>query len=239
MAKKKNDTSDQSEGDKIEVRSAPKVNDVAKPGSTAASPTSRPIITNHSSIIKQDPMVSGGEDSSDDTEKSETDKENNSKSKSKIKIAPLNEGLKTDKGEVDKKEAVEPEPPLAEKNLEEKLPDDSEDAESQKIIAEEPVEEDSENSDSGAIETLAKSADNKKSSKQAQEEEARQEKVKELIASKKYNANIVEGGHKATSQKFATWILIFLVLCSAAVYLAIDAGYLDIGVDLPYEIIKN
>ena len=43
--------------DKEEPSSAPKLFDVAKPGKTAASATSRPIIVGHGSSMKQDPMV--------------------------------------------------------------------------------------------------------------------------------------------------------------------------------------
>ena len=87
MAKKKENSQDKpvETSEKVEVKSAPRVNDVAKPGSTAASPTSRPIITNHSNMIKQDPMVSGASSDKDLAE----DKEQKEVKKSEIKIEPI------------------------------------------------------------------------------------------------------------------------------------------------------
>lgn len=212
--------------EKSSVRSAPQVNDIAKPGQTAALPTSRPIITSHTGIIKQDPMVAG--ENSDKTEQPSSDEKSETTSKkSETVITPIVSD-----------QDVEDMP--AEPDNTDKQPAEVADKPEAGVPTEEENPAESSSSDSAAIDSLADSAEAKKQdSKEAEAKEKQDQKVKELIASKKYFVPIVEGGHKATSQRFMTWLLILLILASVGVYFAIDAGYLDVGLELPYDLIKE
>lgn len=234
MAKKTKDENPQEEAD---VKSAPQINDVAKPGSAPAPATSRPVITGHGSMIKKDPMVAGGDDKKEENDSAEDKKP--LKKKTEIKLTPLDEANseesaeETDEKVVEKEEAQEPEETdVVEPAAEEPKPD-----------VEKKDEETPENpstSEAAAIESLAGSAQSKNpTTKEVEAEKVREAKVKELIETKKYNVQITEGGHKATSQRIVSWILLLLLLCAVGVYLAADAGYIDIGVDLPYDLIKN
>lgn len=219
MAKKKSDSELESAGEKIEVKSAPQVNDVAKPGSIAASPTSRPIITSHVGMIKQDPMVAGHD----------SEPEEKTAKKSEIKLEPISEEKKP---ETEEKTPEEPDKTEEEKESTKPLEENQSEDEEKK--------DDSTSSDSAAIDSLASAAESKKVlAKEEEVEQAKEAKIEELINSKKYNVSIVEGGHKATSQKIISWVLLLLLLAAVGAYLAVDAGYLDIGIDLPYDLIKN
>ncbi len=214
--KKNNDTTDGLEPEAEEVKTAPKIKDVANPGETPPSATARPIITGHGSILKQDPMMA---------DKSEPDEKITTK-KAELTIKPETESEpeSTETSEESPKGENKDEPPEA--NEAEK--------------GETKNDEDSTGSDSAAIDSLATSAGNKKQdAKQAEEERKKTEKINELIASKRYSIPITEGGHKASSQRFMSWLLLILLASAVGVYLAIDAGYLDIGIALPFDLIKN
>lgn len=207
-----------------------KINDVAKPGQTPPPPTSRPIITGHSGVIKHDPMVSPTEDDADENDENKEEKKGKITKKSELKLeAPpgLTRGSSSDDTENpapadDKPESSEPE----QKETGKKDDQESSDEES--------------SSDKAAIDTLADSASGKKqTAKEAEETEKNRKKIEELIESKKYSVPIVEGGHKASSQRVASWAFLLLLLVAVGVYLAIDAGYLDIGISLPYDFIAN
>ena len=228
MAKSKIKKTDDPQ-EKSTVKSVPQVNDIAKPGQTAALPTSRPIITSHTGIIKQDPMVaSDGSAESDQTSKPDEKSEAVSK-KSEIVINPISSEQDTI--------TLKNEPEKEEKST--RTPEDDIEKSESETPAEESAQESS-SSDSAEINSLADSAEAKKQAgKDTETKEQEAEKIKELIASKKYFVPIVEGGHKATSQRFMTWLLILLVMASVGVYFAIDAGYLDVGLELPYDLIKE
>lgn len=234
MAKKKTEKTEKLKSQEPQVKSAPQVNDVAKPGETAALPTSRPVIAGHTPMIKQDPMVSV-QNSDSDGETIQVTKSGSITKKADLKVDP-----------------IENEEPAPEENISDTPANDTaapdtessdDKPENNSVVKDEQGEErntEEESSEPAAIDSLATSAENKKlSAKAAEEEKAGQEKIKELISSKKYSVQIVEGGHKATSQRFMSWLLVFLLLASAGVYLAVDAGYLDVGIALPYDLIKN
>lgn len=213
-------------------KSSSKFDDVAKPGDSPISDNARPTINKHQ-MIAQDPMMSTkSDDKPEDVKLKITRSE-------KIKITPISEDfseisddskLAADTPDSNENESVE-------KAEEDEAPDE-------KIISDsinkESESKDNPSSDSAAIEAIASAADLKKvDAKKAEEDEKKQQEIKELIKSRKYSLPIVEGGHKATSQKLMTWILLLMILASVGVYLAVDAGYLNIGIDLPHEFIKN
>ncbi len=238
MAKKSVSTGNSDDSEKIEVKTL-KVNDISKPGETPSLPTSRPIITSRTGMIKQDPMVSGKPnnkgDENDEVEQPEEDSEKLAK-KSSIKLKPIDEPEDKPEDNEDKPEEPKPE---EQDEPEESKPGERDEPPKQNE-EETPEEDDTSTSDSAAIDSLATNAETKKpSSKEAEEEQKKAEKIQELIASKKYYAPIREGGHKASSQRVMSWIFLILLLLAVGLYLAIDAGYLDVGISLPFDLIKN
>lgn len=241
MVKKKSEQPKENDKGEDIPKSAPQVNDVAKPGETAATPTSRPIIVGRGGMIKQDPMVVDGKDE----EAVEAAGANTGKlsKRSAVTIEPVSE------------EAKEPADAKLETENEDNSPDDStnqpaedgqdtgkdeESSQDEEQPDDSAKREEDDSSDSAEIESLATSAEARKlSAKQEEEDQKRSQQIQELISSKKYFVPIVEGGHKASSQRFMSWLLLLLLLVAVATYMAIDAGYLDVGISLPYDIIRN
>ena len=229
MAKKEAD-SPKSTGANSKSRSAgskSQVFDVSKPGSSPASPNSRPIIVGHGSMLKKDPMVV---ESSDPEIAEESTAAAKVLLKPKNKIEPLK---KTDEEKTSEDNASD--------NAEKDTSDtDSKTDEEQPVSTEGENTENNEASDAGAIDALASEADNQKQDKESakkQTEEA--ERLQKIADSKEYFLPITEGGRKRNAERIATWLLLILLLSSAGVYYAIDAGYLDIGINLPFDLIKN
>jgi hypothetical protein len=230
----KNDESKKSDDSK----STPQVNDVAKPGLTAATPTSRPIITSHGGMIKQDPMVSGGSDDKSVEEKSES----RISMKPELKIKPVSGDTPEDDDKDEEKSVPKQDNETDKPEPEESKAETTDEAKAEvKTEEEKPAEDKADTGDeSAAIESLASSATSgKQTAQETEEEKKRTEKITELAESKKYYVSIVEGGHKASYERLLVWLILFLLLAGAGVYLAIDAGYLDVGVNLPYDFISN
>lgn len=191
--------------------SAP-VFDVSKPGETAASPTARPIITTHKAILKQDPMMSPEED-----KEKEPEKKAPLKPKREIKVEPPASSAAEDKtATAPPEEAEAPEP------------------------AKEDLSQQPQTSDEAAIDALASQTTAKREQQKTDEAAARKKaEIDQLITSKKYHLPIhdpVYGGSSSFTW-FINSILIIMVLAAAAV-LAHDAGYVDLGIDLPFDLIK-
>lgn len=208
-----------------EIPTAPAVFDVSKPGETAAHPTSKPVIVGHTSILKQDPMVSPVSEIEE--------KDNSSKTpakKSELVIEPP----EVEQDEVKNEEKIE--------TTEEDVPEKVEEADpvEEDTKSNQKIDEKPDSSDSGEINALATEAESKKNTKTALEEEQKQlEKTEELINSKKYFLPIVEGGKKRSSEIMLLWLLLFLVLITVVAWFVVDAGYYDPGFELPYDFIKN
>lgn len=191
-----------------------KVNDVAKPGETPASANARPTITGHQTLVKNDPMVST---SSQEEETPEDDKKTAYLKKSKPKIIPISDDLKS------KQKETESEQPEEKPELE----------------SEESQPEQDANSDTAAIDAVAQSAETKSEAEAGEEDQKRKQQIDELVRSGKYRLPILEGGHKGSAERLVSWMFLLLLLSSVGVYLAVDAGYINIGFDLPFEFIKN
>jgi glucan-binding YG repeat protein len=210
MPKKKpeKDTDQKTDGKKSD--SSPAFFDVSKPGSTPASPTSRPIIVGHQTALGQDPLLAktqpDGSQSGSSTELKLTKQK---------KISPIS------------------------------TPEEgSKDAVNEELKDQKNQEETRENSSSpnsnAAIDALAGEVDAKAQAKeQSKADKEQDEKTQALIESSKYHLPITEGGRKAASERIVSWLLIFLLVAAAGAWLAVDAGYLDIGIDLPYDLIKE
>ena len=226
-----------------------KVMDVSAPGKGRILTTSRPVVT---------PMAGK------DTGKPITEiNVAQSPSASHKIIQPLSEDtepeVKTDTAEPTEEvpqdqpseEMAETKPPETEpeqkpeedKPAEETVPQEEKHAEdTPPPVPEKPLEEN--DSDSAGVNELANSVETKKDAAKKAEEAAKKDaELQKLIDSGKYVVPIGrDSSHRATGQKRHEVTLILFILLIAVVagtYLAVDAGILDIGYEVPYELIKD
>lgn len=225
--------------DDSEKKATKPVMDVSKPGKTAPSASSRPIIVGHKAV--QDTTV---------TEKSVDSEENLADTKitrsgPKI-LMPLSDNLKRDSDE-----HTEPKP-TAEGADDAVATDESEVNESEEVIEKEvaeDVEEDkstktggvdtssSDSTDSGSavVDAVVEQADSKKKeAKASAEEEKRQQEFEKLVQSKKYHLPI---GVRTRRKRQGKGLIVLLVSL-----IAIVAGYAAVDkftdMPLPYEVFK-
>lgn len=200
-----------------------KVMDVSKPGKGKVVATSRPVVAPIVDTAK--PKV--------EVEQTDDDHKSGTGSSRKI-IQPI-----SDSGEIDTTAEVPvavatdtpPDPvPGAETNT--KAPDED--------SLETPAADASNVSDAASVDTLAASAETKKqAAKKAEEQAKRDAELQELIDSKKYLVPIKHGvgGNGGTRLLLVGMLIVVLLL--VGVYLLIDAGIVDVGVELPFEFIKE
>lgn len=207
-----------------ETKESMQVMDVSKPGKTAADATARPIIIGHGSMA-QDPMVNPAENKNPDAPEKKPDSEAIPVGK-KI-ILPISEQEKSAEEikETTPEQAEEPKTPDAEAKPEA----EPEPAEPQETSGES-------SSDSAVVDAVADQVDVKKQELADEEDKKKQEAINKLVSDKKYFVPIGKA-HKKSRNFTATFILLVLVVVIGVV-LAIDAGLLDIGVDLPIDLIK-
>lgn len=190
---------------------------MAKPGSTPAGPTSRPIIVGHQASLGQDPLLAKIQSAASDLGGAPELKLTKQK-----KISP-NTPEASDETPADEQQAVKNQPSAADQAAQAK-----------------PQPETAASNSNAAIDALAGEVNAKAQAKEHSKDELQQqEKIRTLIESKQYSLPITEGGRKAASERVVSWLLIFLLLAAAVTWLAVDAGYLDIGIDLPYDLIKD
>ncbi len=228
-----------------EPAGAPKVFDVAKPGETAADASSRPLIVGHGTIIKQDPMVVDQEPATEPKPVSKTgvsiqplgepEEKPTKKNKSVTDIQVLE-----DAASEDAKESTQEAPELEDVKSDD-TPEDSKETKQTKEDTESPAEEETDSdqleSSGGATNALANELVAKKEAEHQAKKEARKaEQTQELIASKKYFVNVHQG---PASSSAGQWIILLLLLVVVGVVLAIDAGLIDVGITLPFDLIKN
>lgn len=227
----KKTSSAKKETSKTGIPSAPPVFDVSKPGETAATPTSRPIIVGHKVMVKKDPMVSS--EASDEDSKPTEEAPSKLVHKKETTIKPPseepNEEQKAEEALPAEEKAAEPETP-------EEKPEPSVAPKSEEEEAGKP-----ESTGTGAIGALADEASAKRQGQKAkEEEEKKQAHIEELIKSGKYHLPVHDAAYSGsrTFSLFINTLLIVLLLATGAI-LAHDAGYIDLGLDLPFDIIKN
>ena len=155
-----------------EIEKTAKLFDVAKPGKTPASATSRPIIVKHSSTLQKDPMVKDGDETSDET--AEAAKVDPKMHREKIIVPPGEEKVEsadTEDQSNDNSDADEAAPPLNDEKAEvedndnklaSKENSNTEESTSADSAAEESVSEDTENTDGEEVNTSDESDKNDK-----------------------------------------------------------------------------
>lgn len=214
-----------------------KVFDVAHPGKTMPSSNARPAIITHHALAK-DPMISPELDSAATV----TDHDSNVSDRpigfKKIRIEPLHIDDSTETAvddtalpPSDAEVPEEQEPELAD-DLDESMPHAEDTSES--VVSNEPTNTED---DTDEIADLSVQASAKKVKKSEDAEaEQRQKHAQELIASKKYALSI----HSPKRRKRTVAIgsiagLLFLAVVGAIV--AIDAELIDIGIELPFDLL--
>ncbi|MCA9346141.1 hypothetical protein KC960_01495 [Candidatus Saccharibacteria bacterium] len=227
-----------------------KIIDIAGPEDSKLNIGGKPMIIGHKSIAS-DPMVKSDSNEqpavSESTEKDDAPQDVKVMSSSdKIKIEPpKSEEKPVDKTET-KEEVVEAEP---------KTDDDSKASKDDKA----PAEEKSDKSDDQASESTKVENEKSEDSKVTAEKETKSDdekkeksgeidpvaaamekdqKIQELIKSKKYFVDIKKPARGSSGKKLITFIVLLVVLFMG-LYLLIDSGKLDIGVKLPYNFFNN
>jgi hypothetical protein len=187
------------------------MSDVAKPGASAPSSSSRPIIVEHRAAIRPDPMIS-------EEDKPETKKPALAGSERKV-IAPL-----TPAEADEKKEAEKP----AEEPAKDIEPTETP----------EPAEEETASEGSAVVDAVAgQASDRKKEVSEEKKEKEHQEALRKLVEEKTYSLPIGE----AKTTRNARWSMVVLILLVVLVgaYVAADAGLFTLPFSLPLNLIKN
>lgn len=230
-----------------------KVFDVAKPGKTAPSSSSRPVITGHKMVAK-DPMVAKSQPAQEPaktTEKGTAPEVGEKKdvaaaegealflSSNRIKIMPIShdDEVTTDEDKTTVKTETTPVP---------EAPQESADTEpAAPLAADEPPEAPAQTddppatSDAAAMDAVVGQVDAGNKGKDGEADKAKQEQLEQLIASKEYYLPIDEAKHIHAIERFLAIALIISLLAVAGAYLAVDAGLIKANIDLPVDIIKN
>lgn len=202
-----------------------KVFDVAKPGDSAANPTSRPVIVGHGSGLKQDPMVK-----SDDAVPGGPDETTAPLLTDKKVIKPITASLKAP----DEEKTQEPDTEVSQDDVapsaEEPVDDEKEVEKEDKEAGVNDEDNHSENAGDAAVDALAQEVNSKKETAKADEEaKKKQAEIDKLVAEKKYVVPIGEEAHRKSHTAVYLFILI-LVLVLVFLNFAADAGVIDIGI---------
>lgn len=211
--------------------------DVAKPGKTAAAASARPVIVNHGPMLK-DPMVSE-KTPEPSVAKTEVSTAPAAKGSRKV-ITPPNEpqpktqdfsgdSKGTDSGSVtEKTDSAQQQAgpnPGAQQNSSETATADSGD-----------IEPRNDQSSAAIVDAVIDQTAAKKKNEPTKEEVARLAELGKLVESKQYFIKLKPSTHKKRTF-WATAIVVALLIITMA-YLAVDAEVIDIGLELPYEIIR-
>lgn len=161
-----------------------------------------------------------------------TPKEKISTASSKT-ISPINDidnkKEQTDKSEVNEdKESVETPEEVSDKGQSETVED--------KKTADESDASPNSSGEISANVLADKALESKEKKQRAELEEKRAQQVEELVSSKQYFVKIHQG---PTGSSAGNWLLGLLLLVAIVTLIAIDAGLVDIGVKLPFDLIKN
>lgn len=206
------------------------VMDVSKPGKTAATATSRPVIITHGAIVK-DPMVN--EEAATDTPAQET--QTPLPSTTKKVITPLSDQKNSD--DSGPEDAPSTEAPTSES---EKTETSEKPAAQADVSEKEPAEpEAQEENEEAVVDAVVEQVTDKKAEEQATaEEDKRRELVTKLITEKKYFVPLAVARHNRNN-KLGILLIAVAIPLLVGVVLAIDAGFIGQGIELPFDLIKR
>ncbi len=200
-----------------------KVFDVASPGSSKPETGSKPMVVGHKKML--DPTLKGpgeSESSSSVPMVSHTERTLNPISKTS-KTVPEKTNSPNSESAIagDEKTEIEKEEPMSESTPEsgsDSIPESTADTTT------EPV-----------TEAPEKTAEEKKKTEDDLEV-AREDKLQEMIKSKEYFAPINEASFSSFQSFFKTFVIVVLIGIVALVIM-IDAGILDVGISLPFDLL--
>ena len=243
-------TEDNKKDLKKEIEKTAKLFDVAKPGKTPVSATSRPVIVGHTSMIKHDPMVKE-KPTDPETGEPKNDSDNHQLHQPhNIKtIKPLSEGdPKEDKEEVaseskdeveDNKPApAEPEPSkeTAVEDTSDEKPDEPKTEAAEPEKAEEKPEPaapavDEDQAKKAAVDNLVTEVSAKREAQKEKEEfDAKAKELEASIEKREFFVKIGQVSRRKSNHRIAIGLILFLILAAAAVNFGIDAEVIDIGI---------
>lgn len=205
--------------------------DVAKPGKTAPSASSRPIIVGHKPSI-QDPMVN------DESTVSEELRVDVKRTVPKV-VEPLSSGSEQKQVVTEASEKVGASDTTDTETDRTQLSPET-DNKSGKAVAESATNTDSTSTATvdAVIGQAVKDKDkDKQAEKKADELAKREEEVQKLIESKKYFVNIEQSTRK--KRKNLWLFLIIFILLLVGTYLAVDSQVVNNNVKLPFEVFKE
>lgn len=215
-----------------------KVMDVAKPGKSAPSSTSKPVIVGHKPMI-QDPMVMPSEGSDEAAAPAD---EKVTSTRSVKKIVPLSDQDETTEVDAAAVEpAAETESDTAENvSKEENSEESSAEEPSAAAVEEAPAEQAEANpstDETAAVDAIASQATKRKEGDLTEEEKKKAEAINKLIEDKTYYLKIGHANKKRNSAIYGLLALVLVMVVAGA--LAIDAGLVETGITLPFDLISN
>ena len=202
--------------------------DVSKPGKVAADSSARPVIVGHRPMV-QDPMVTSPED--DNPEQPAIEEPSiKSPSASKRVISPISEEEKAEEAtEAATEESDEDSDQIV--AAEESTPDTSHTTDE---TPDKPTD-----SEAAVVDTVIDQVDigsKREAEQKAEEDRKKQEAIDKLVAEKKYFVPIGKTHtQKNTGIMILTVLLLFVLLGLLA---AIDAEIIEVGFNLPFDLIK-
>lgn len=181
--------------------------DIAKPGKSAPSATSRPLIVGRGLALK-DPMVSP---SSEDAAPNDT-------------AQPV---------QVTVRKVITPPSEKSAKKFETDNVENQSDAPAIEKTDSAPVEQ----SSKAVVDALANQTAKHHQSQPSEEDIARMAELEKLIEDKKYFVPIGEVTRRRHAQQLLVAIIIFLILFAIGGYLALDANLIETDIILPFDFI--
>lgn len=198
-----------------------KIVDVAKPGESSPGATAKPVIVGHGTMIKEDPMVTANKPADDLVPDSPA--QTLPKKGEKVITAPAQSDMEA-KSESASKPAEQP------KAAEKEVTTQEESKEEGKVSS----------SEQAAVDAVAEQADKdkKKKADPTDEEKARAAAIQKLIDEKKYFVSVSATRRQRKAMHSLLILLLLVIIIAIGVYLLIDAEIVDLGVKLPFEIVK-
>ncbi len=184
--------------------------DVARPGSTPASATSKPVIVGHTSQVADPMMSSAAAKSSLETVK-----------KAEEPAAKIEEPAKSVESESESESKTEAVPGGSSRPKITPSSSAEEAAQDQKDIAK-------------AEESAA--ADEDAAAKEVDEKQAR---VQEIIETGEYNVSVGKGSGKSGFKTFFLTMLMIVLVGVSTLFVLTDLKILDMGIKLPFHIFKQ
>ncbi len=223
-----------------------KTMDVAKPGKSTPDTSARPVIVTHRPMVQDPTLKDDGSKVAAGTGIANADVAPSARTSKTIN--PVSEDAAETPAEGLEAEASEAQPGSSappDSAMETTKETVTSDAESQPDPPADEETKPAEQSDTAQGEEAAlvdavadqATADKKKQNQLSDEEKAQKEAIKKLVAEKKYFVPVGQVSHRRNQRLLIIFAVLVVVLIGG--YLAVDAGLIDLGVDVPVSLISN